>query len=590
MKTVEEAVKNPKSTSGKKVFHDFHNILRSVGAKTPFSSSERSNAISELFAMTQFFGVPTLFMTISLDDTHTILALRMSFRSKSNSNEFPQVDYGFIKALQDGDCDFKETISIDNNNLIKLMNSNPVSAASFFQKTLDAFFEHALGINLNHSTKRTIPLSSRKKGIFGFIIAAFIAIETSARKALHGHAVITSKLSGELIQKAVLFEDSLTILKEVLDQMFQNHLPDNLQFDRFTRLMTAPKERLPLIPTRFTYYTCPISSENLNGIIDRAYNINSRVGNHQHCPNCRKPPSGKFCCRSAYPKELEEETNFVQLLKYDFLTPDDHEQTNNYYQVLKENKIEKELEQHDRKITSHYENPFPVKDDRLIVYNSKRPKVNIKDYNINDISNLYEIPIMIEDNILNTDILINNHHDTSENKFKHALSRITDSFIQYYAIRMLEKANASIVQINPIATALLACNTNMVLLGAIEDAKATIFYIIKYITKDSTELASSLSVIKYALDKQKLYPSKAINSNEDLKNGKYLLSIMLNKLVEMREISDTQAAALCIGFKSQASTTKTTYLFMQSAMSAVQERVIQDNNGNFKNAYDDDIL
>jgi hypothetical protein len=237
----------------------------------------------------------------------------MSFRSKSNSNEFPQVDDGFIKALQDGDSDFKETISIDNDNLIKLMNSNPVSAASFFQKTLDAFFEHALGINLNHSTKRTIPLSSRKKGIFGFIIAAFIAIETSARKALHGHAVITSKLSGELIQKAVLFEDSLTILKEVLDQMFQNHLPDNLQFDRFTRLMTAPKERLPLIPTRFTYYTCPISSENLNGIIDRAYNINSRVGNHQHCPNCRKPPSGKFCCRSAYPKELEVETNFVKI-------------------------------------------------------------------------------------------------------------------------------------------------------------------------------------------------------------------------------------------------------------------------------------
>jgi hypothetical protein len=57
-----------------------------------------------------------------------------------------------------------------------------------------------------------------------------------------------------------------------------------------------------------------------------------------------------------------------------------NEQTNENYQILKENKIEKELEQHDRKITSHYENPFPVKDDRLIVYNSKRPKINIKHY------------------------------------------------------------------------------------------------------------------------------------------------------------------------------------------------------------------
>jgi hypothetical protein len=138
----------------------------------------------------------------------------------------------------------------------------------------------------------------------------------------------------------------------------------------------------------------------------------------------------------------------------------------------------------------------------------------------------------------------------------------------------------------------------MILLGAEEDARATIFYIIKYITKDCTELASSLSVIQYAFDKQKLYPSKAINDNEDLKNGKYLLSIMLNKLVGMKEISDTQAAAFCIGFESQASTAKTSYIFIQSAIAAVKQRTIEDRNNtnnndnqlNINDAWDDDLL
>jgi hypothetical protein len=143
--------------------------------------------------MTQFYGCPNLFITISLNDSKTVLALRMSFPSKNNDNKFPQTDDGFIKALKDGDSNFMETIPISSKSLVNLINSNPVSAALFFQKTLDAFFEHVLGMQLNHSTKRTIPLSKHNKGVFGHIISAFIAIETSARKALHGHAIATSK-------------------------------------------------------------------------------------------------------------------------------------------------------------------------------------------------------------------------------------------------------------------------------------------------------------------------------------------------------------------------------------------------------------
>jgi hypothetical protein len=65
---------------------------------------------------------------------------------------------------------------------MKLINSNPVSAADFFKKTLEAFYEHVVGQKLNRCSQRTVPLGSRKKGIFGKLTAGFHAIETQRRK------------------------------------------------------------------------------------------------------------------------------------------------------------------------------------------------------------------------------------------------------------------------------------------------------------------------------------------------------------------------------------------------------------------------
>jgi hypothetical protein len=171
---------------------------------------------------------------------------------------------------------------------------------------------------------------------------------------------------------------------------------------------------------------------------------------------------------------------------------------------------------------------------------------------------------------------LENNADGPASKFKYACLKLGNKGAIQKAIEWLQHRNMAVVQITPLATALLACNTNSVFLGATEDAKAALYYIIKYVSKDCTELASCLSILQYAIDLKKKYPSAAKDANTDIRDGKYLLQIMLNKMVGMREIADTQAAAVLIGFPSQDSTVKQTYVFIKNAMAAVKQRQIED--------------
>ena len=123
--------------------------------------------------------------------------------------------------------------------------------------------------------------------------------------------------------------------------------------------------------------------------------------------------------------------------------------------------------------------------------------------------------------------------------FKEALDALNDREASDYAMNVAEDRNSSIVQITPLATALLGCHTNSVHLGAMEDAKNALFYVVKYLLKDKVELASSLGVVKYAMDKIQRFPSVAEDTHTDFRTGKHFLQVILNKLVGMKEIADT---------------------------------------------------
>jgi PIF1-like helicase len=146
---------------------------------------------------------------------------------------------------------------------------------------------------------------------------------------------------------------------------------------------------------------------------------------------------------------------------------------------------------------------------------------------------------------------------------------IRSSLLRIAAVR-----NVATVDISPAATALLACNTAALLLGCSEGCKATLFYLLKYITKDSTALGHSITILREALTKQQLYKSTALDAGTDERSGKHLLTIMLNKISGSSEMSDTQAASCNLGYSAHSSTESFTYIFVHDAVAALEARMI----------------
>ena len=73
--------------------------------------------------------------------------------------------------------------------------------------------------------------------------------------------------------------------------------------------------------------------------------------------------------------------------------------------------------------------------------------------------------------------------------------------VQNVVCRVFPCMNQATVITSPILANCLGTNTNAIPLGSTEQAKAIMYYLIKYILKDKTALKSTLSVVSYALKK-----------------------------------------------------------------------------------------
>ena len=132
--------------------------------------------------------------------------------------------------------------------------------------------------------------------------------------------------------------------------------------------------------------------------------------------------------------------------------------------------------------------------------------------------------------------------------------------------RALCKRNGMVVDINDAITACLGANTAMYLLGGAEQAKAALFYLLKYMTKDNAALSSCLSVIRDSCQYVRDHPSIAEDTGTIVRGGKHFLQRILNSLNGLAEISDTQAAASLLGMASSNCSEDFAYCFIKPAV------------------------
>lgn len=62
---LEYAIKNEDSEESKKLAKAFHDLISVVGGHTPWTTGERQRTLGKLYAMTNFFGLPSFFITMA---------------------------------------------------------------------------------------------------------------------------------------------------------------------------------------------------------------------------------------------------------------------------------------------------------------------------------------------------------------------------------------------------------------------------------------------------------------------------------------------------------------------------------------------
>ena len=111
-------------------------------------------------------------------------------------------------------------------------------------------------------------------------------------------------------------------------------------------------------------------------------------------------------------------------------------------------------------------------------------------------------------------------------------------------------------------TFLFGCNNDPVHLGASAAAKAVMFYLVKYITKDSVALNTALSILKDA----KKHVDKWKSTAEDATTNPHRPSIQLTERVTNcnggMELADTQMAGVALGHKAHLSSESFVYVSM----------------------------
>ena len=156
---------------------------------------ERKAAISKLYAIVQFFGLPSWFVTVSPDDTNSRIVVTISdqcaWASQPVSSEpgqhkmRPPVEW---------------TVCASYPKRARRIAENPVAAAKYFSALAESMMEHLCQLSCVHLTKKTQPHTARRTGVLGKTMAHFAALECQGRGSLHFHTVVWSKLSPELMQ------------------------------------------------------------------------------------------------------------------------------------------------------------------------------------------------------------------------------------------------------------------------------------------------------------------------------------------------------------------------------------------------------
>ena len=359
------------------------------------------------------------------------------------------------------------------------------------------------------------------------------------------HSIIVSGITPDIMQAAVNNPSCLERIRNSIDSMVKAEIPSTFQTNSSDNPVASEQ------PYRAALTSSPLPITDNDGFWQRVYRTAASVQCHKHSSTCHKGKSGRYGCRMAMPAgSWNKKTGPIQL-HMQHIYGSKKEVLGSLARALK--KIEPRRETiSDTKVM-----PLPNVDTRTIIYELCRRS--------SDDAKVTEPPsIAISDTVADEDDS-NNEEDNDDDS---------------------PGLNSNVVAYSPALTSALGCNTATYPLGNTCQAKSICFYLIKYITKDSSALTNSLSCLMEAKQTTERYPSIAADSGTSTRNAMHLIARTLNNLNSKTEISAAMAAASLLGLPSTVSSHEFFYAFIWPAVVAAKKS--QKANGTTSNDDDSD--
>ncbi len=238
-----------------------------------------------------------MFVTISPSDAENVLGLKMV------SNTFYRWEKKHPKVKEE--TDITVDFEMDYMKRNEYIQGNPHFYAIAFQRMVEVFFRHLVGLELDVNTKKTLPVQERGMGVFGKVAAHYSVIETQARGTLHIHTLIFGgSLNAKLLDKAAIKEELWNAAADMIDSMVKAHVSaEAARQDIMRRLSGEPADR-PILKdyiNRNDILNCIAEPEKSNLLDEKIKFITElsicATNNHTHSSSCHIGKNGMGQCR-----------------------------------------------------------------------------------------------------------------------------------------------------------------------------------------------------------------------------------------------------------------------------------------------------
>ena len=548
---LKKAREHPEDQASKELLALITKHIALFESKIPFTTGQRHSSMSHLLAMINYLGFPSDFFTFAVDDIYGLLNIRLSL-PQINNHTFPATDSGLTAALKDGTETFQH-VPTTPAALRRLLAENPVPAAETFRLLVNSVFTNAIGMPPSKHARRTIPLPEREKGFAGTCTGAYAAMEDQKRGSLHMHCVLFGSIHSTLLQSAA----GIPFMKPCISKALETKIGTSLDPKTHLRHLLNEIKGVPLPrPSLFTAHNPVTEPEEFHKDVERTVDS---CNVHRHTKSCFT--KNRIQCRYARPQSTAENTYWIQLQgsKKTPLHPNVYDVFTNISPPDKDTQEQRDL----------FAYPICKSDDRIIIYELKRPRISCVYCRCCQLSQ--QTKLIAPDAVYTEHVTVSANVESEFEYLKlpddlqSEFEQLTPEMHQRIN-RHLCHRNGLVVEFNPGMSAILGCNTNFSFLGSESAARCAACYVLKYITKNPAELASTIALVYKARVAVKKFPSKAEDSGTHVRTVIHFLNAILNRINGLEEVSSQMASAAVIGMPFDTVTHDFQLTFVTAAM------------------------